>query len=439
MKKTKVPIKGLYCRNGIFYYRKVVPLRLRKPGFPSEIILSLNTRDESIALSQYTRAKAAAEDDLKAMKDEDYVPSDTNTFSQSQKRAKAQGRELRDIEELVNNRIAVREAARALKSKKYVNKGIVKSLLCRNDDETRILDLPRIYAHAHRHELKSDNTREYSRVIDPLNNACKKITEYLGENKKVKDLNKKDAKSFHEHLKDKILNGQTTPNTASKYMKHLRVLLNEYYLEKDLDVKCVFSKLSFKKEDKKRLAMNIDYIDSEWIGKKALDKMNGDIRNILYAMIDTGCNFKELCGLDPNTDIRLNHETPHIILRDNKYRKLKTPYRERRIPLVGLALEAFKNCPMGFARYRTANGPTNASAAINKFLKENNLFEYDGQTAYSIRHCFKDRMREHSVPGEIQDYIMGHKSPGMGTNYGNGYTLKKLRETLEPLTEDIRT
>lgn len=438
MNKIEFPVKGLYCRNGVYYFRKAVPTRLRRPGYPSEIVLSLKTRDESIALARYADAKSSAEEELMAMRRGDYAPASSIDFSKSQQRASAQGRVLQDIRSLISDPVSVRETVQALKGIKRVTTGALKSFLCKDNNEPRINDLPSIYEKSRNYELKSLNPREYARKIDPLKNACKQLVSHLGDNKKISDLTKVDAKSFYDILRDRIYNDEITANTANKYLTHLRVLLNEYYKEIDLDTNCVFSRMNFKEKKNRRSAFNISHIKKEWIESDALSPLNDDLRFIVLAMIDSGCNFKELCGIDPEQDIHLQAEIPHIILRDNKYRKLKTPFRERRIPLVGLALEAFRNCPNGFTRYRDANGPTNASAAINKFLKDNKLFENDDQSAYSIRHCFKDRMREHSIPAEMQDFFMGHKSPGMGPNYGNGYTLKKLQEALEPLAADLK-
>ncbi len=41
MNKIEFPVKGLYCRNGVYYFRKVIPTKFRKSGYPSEIVLSL--------------------------------------------------------------------------------------------------------------------------------------------------------------------------------------------------------------------------------------------------------------------------------------------------------------------------------------------------------------------------------------------------------------
>jgi len=237
-------------------------------------------------------------------------------FSKSQQRANVQGRVLRDIRSVVADPVAVREAVQALKSIKRVTTGAVKSYLCKNDNEPRINDLPPIYEKSRNYDLKLLNSREYARKIDPLKNACKQLVSHLGDNKKISDLTKADAKSFYDSLRDRIYDDEITANTANKYLTHLRVLLSEYYKEIDLDTNCVFSRMNFKENKNRRSAFNISHIKKEWIESDALSPLNDDLRFIVLAMIDSGCNFKELCGIDPEQDIHLQAEIPHIILRD---------------------------------------------------------------------------------------------------------------------------
>lgn len=59
-----------------------------------------------------------------------------------------------------------------------------------------------------------------------------------------------------------------------------------------------------------------------------------------------------------------------------------------------------------------------------KFLSTNGLLQTPQHTVYSIRHTFMDRMRAHGFPEELQNYLMGHKHPTMGAQYGQGYALK---------------
>lgn len=62
--------------------------------------------------------------------------------------------------------------------------------------------------------------------------------------------------------------------------------------------------------------------------------------------------------------------------------------------------------PDGFPRYMDKN--PQASAVINKFLR--NKFDLkSGQSLYSLRHTFKDRLRTIRCQDEISARLMGHE------------------------------
>ncbi len=260
---------------------------------------------------------------------------------------------------------------------------------------------------------------------------------FLGKDKRITDISRDDAKKFHKHLINMVYNEKVQNNTAYKHIVHLRNLIAEYIKENDLDIENVFTGLTVPKKVNKRPTISLEYIKGNWINNPILKNMNSELRYLLWALIDTGCGPKELCGLDPDKDIHLDKKIPHIIIRANKNHGIKNQYRDRIIPLIGLALEAFKQHPKGFTRYCNPSGSTNASAALNKFLKSNNLCETDSHTIYGLRHCFTDRLRSHSIPEEMRDRIMGHKTYGMRGYYGDGYTLEQTYDVMKKLEKDF--
>ena len=67
-----------------------------------------------------------------------------------------------------------------------------------------------------------------------------------------------------------------------------------------------------------------------------------DIESFLILfLIDTGCSFAEILGLDID-DIYLDSYLPFIIIRSNNLRKIRNLNRLRTVPLVGLSLWAIK-------------------------------------------------------------------------------------------------
>ena len=67
---------------------------------------------------------------------------------------------------------------------------------------------------------------------------------------------------------------------------------------------------------------------------------------------------------------------------------------------------------------------THASNALNKWLKR----DFDGLTAHSLRHTFRDRLRALECPMDMIDQIGGWRSVGgVGASYGEGYALEHKR------------
>ena len=69
-----------------------------------------------------------------------------------------------------------------------------------------------------------------------------------------------------------------------------------------------------------------------------------------------------------------------------------------------------------------------ASAALNKWLKK----DFDGLTAHSLRHTFRDRLRAVECPMDMIDQIGGWRSASsIGSNYGHGFSLEHLEGWFE--------
>jgi hypothetical protein len=108
-------------------------------------------------------------------------------------------------------------------------------------------------------------------------------------------------------------------------------------------------------------------------------------------------------------------------------RDLKTDQSAREIPLVGVALRAMQEQPDGFPRYRDKADVL--SALVNKALKARELRPERGQSLYSLRHTFEDRLTAVDAPDKIIACLMGHK--WSRPRYGVGPSLEHKRDWLE--------
>lgn len=75
---------------------------------------------------------------------------------------------------------------------------------------------------------------------------------------------------------------------------------------------------------------------------------------------------------------------------------------------MGAALAALRKRPAGFPHYRDKSSML--SAALNKFLRENDLRPTKNHAVYSLRHSFKDRLIAAEAPDSMIDNLMGHKT-----------------------------
>lgn len=441
MKKITKELANLYRneKNGVYVFRRAIPEKYRDLAGKREFKFSLKTTDFKTALENFEAARTAVD---KMMLDLSHGKSirESITFDESATLAKAQGRELRPLEKLLSDPAEILAAHGQWKNASRATPEIFKSYFNAGTTDVRISELVSCYEREQAHNLVDLNIRDQKKKVAPLKLACNDLVEHLKEDKLLGSLTDNDAKTYETVLKSRIADQKIKANTANKRLVALRTLIKTYLGSKGVKKNALqtpFDGMKFKEKRTKRVAFSLDFVRDHLLKAGALAGLNDQASNLVFALIDTGCGFKELCGLDPLKDIRLDADIPHILIRPNANRTLKTDFRERTIPLVGLALTAFKNCPAGFSRYSGPTGYESASATINKFLKQNNLDEQGQCTANGLRHLFKDRLREHNIVSELQDCLMGHRTPGMSPEYGKGFSLKARLAAMKQLETDF--
>ncbi len=155
------------------------------------------------------------------------------------------------------------------------------------------------------------------------------------------------------------------------------------------------------------------------MAKGALDFLNEDARFIVYALIETGCRPSEIANLRKE-HIILDADVPHLKIRPTADRKLKSKSASRDIPLLGVSLEAMKQRPNGFPRYRDKGSVL--SQTLMKRFKANGLFESPDHRIYSIRHAFEKRMLKTDIDYGLRCILMGHHNTR--PSYGDGVSLE---------------
>ena len=230
--------------------------------------------------------------------------------------------------------------------------------------------------------------------------------------------------------------------TVERQLKSIRAMFNLVSLEMGFDEDSQHPFYKFNIPDLGKDKKDREEFDSDQL--KALRELpysaNADITCLIHLMVDTGMRVSEACGLRV-MDVHLNAETPHITLRRNDARELKTKSSERVIPLVGASLSSMQYLlPMCineyvFPRYIDKENNKlkndNASAACKKRL--NSLLGTDSPTSHSFRHTMNTRLRNVSCPKDIRNEMLGW-ARDISDNYGSPTDLqikeKYLNQTL---------
>lgn len=254
-----------------------------------------------------------------------------------------------------------------------------------------------------------------------LNNFIKVIG-----NKDVKEVVRADILNFRGWLRQRIVEG-ISADFANKQLRYVKDILCTISIENELniDFEPLFTKTRFQYIYESRPPFKASYVQEVLI--PSLEGLNKRDRMVMYALADTGARISEIFGLSPQ-DIFLDGDIPYIEIRPRENYTLKTRHSQRQIPLVGAALIAFKEFQNGFNIERN---PDTFSNIANNYLTDNDLKPTPRHSVYSLRHTFKDRLRDAEAPEEIIDDLMGHKKSG--PKYGRGHRLDAKQKWLSSI------
>jgi integrase len=217
------------------------------------------------------------------------------------------------------------------------------------------------------------------------------------------------------------------PNTANRHIGNMRSLLERYFKHIGItDFEDPFRDFYFSgKTEAKRASFTDDWVRTRILVPGLFDGLRVELRVLIYLLIETGARLSELVNLRAE-DIRLNAKVPHIAIRPEQNRELKTEDSRREIPLVGVAEIAMRACPEGFPYYYDKS--TLVSANLMKAFRQRNLLPSSDHVIYSFRHSFEDRMLESGLDYGLRCALMGHKNNR--PEYGMGGSLEYRRNEL---------
>jgi integrase len=236
---------------------------------------------------------------------------------------------------------------------------------------------------------------------------------------------------------------EVSTTTVSRYLTNVRAAFARAIRENELGVQNVFAQVEIPKSGKdavKRETFTIDqYRDlHRAIEGHFAEKGPDQLRCILTLVAETGARLGEIVGLAA-ADVHLRAAVPYLDLKEHPWRSLKTLGSTRKVPLTPKALDAAKaalrlagHSPFLFPRYTTDSKcrADSASASLVQWVRTREGLTGTKLGNHSLRHGMEDLLRAVGCPDSARDQITGHKTPGMGANYGEGYPLAQLSEWL---------
>lgn len=274
--------------------------------------------------------------------------------------------------------------------------------------------------------LLTKSNRQTRRWRINRDTAVETFVEALGADRPIATLKREDALALRSHWQARVMRGEIDVSTANKVIGSIAGMFRVINETKMLGMPGIFEKTSIRGgKDKQRVAFTPSFVQDHILRKDVFADINLEARCMIYLLAETGLRLSEACNLSENT-IRLDHKVPHVQVRPEG-REMKTEHSRRDIPLVGIALMAMRQQPHGFPRYRER--ADSLSALINKALENRKLRPEPGQSLYSLRHTFEDRLTAVEAPEKLVAALMGHK--WHRPRYGLGPSLEQKLEWLK--------
>jgi integrase len=277
-------------------------------------------------------------------------------------------------------------------------------------------------------ELVGMSAPQLKRWRTPRDMAVACFIAVIGGDRPVEAISRPDVLKFKTHWQQRVKDGAVRISTANKNIRHVATMFNAVDEHHQLELDDVFRKTRFKGgEDGQRVAFDPAFVQSHFLAEGMFDNINAEARCLIYLICETGLRLSEACNLLEHRII-LDAEIPHVQIRPD-IAKLKTKASLRDVPLVGVALMAMQANPKGFPRYRLKADALSAWA--NYVLDQRKLRPVEGQSLYSLRHTFQDRLDGAKIHEATSRQLMGHAKKGV--KYGQGVSLDVKLEALKSI------
>jgi integrase len=232
-------------------------------------------------------------------------------------------------------------------------------------------------------------------------------------------------------LRDDLVAEGLNPNSVRRELNPLRSAITLYQREHDLEPRNPLAGFKIAGATKTSRSDRKSFTVQEVIDlSPTMVKGTGDALGAIWTVLrDTGARGSEICRLTV-ADVDFTPQREII-----KIRAGKSGNAPRDIPLSPAAATALKPFAVEkepeeylFPRYAVGEdgrGTDAASQALVKRLRKK--IKDPKKVVYSLRHTFKDILRNSNCPESIVEEICGREAQNVAKNYGEGYADKIKR------------
>ncbi len=418
-------------RGDRYYYNRRVPEALSEFVDKPVFRISLKTDSKKIALERANKINSDIESYWAKLLKDGQTHSD-DRFLKAVKLAQHTGFNYVPLDKLPEQSdTEIIQRLHALKGQNH-NSELAEALLGTiNEPELTVSKALDVFWSITKNRIINKSEKQIRKWKNPRKKAVRNFINICGD-LPIEKIKRMHLIQFRDWWIDRVENEGRSPNTVNKEIINLKNIVQtvaEHYGHKK-DYARLFAKLTLEESyEQLRKPFSNAFIKDTLLHKDTFKDLNEDATNIVYTLINTSARPSEIIGLD-ESDIKLDDEIPHILIRPNEHRQLKTKYSSRQIPLIGCSLKALQKHPTGFLRYR--GRADSFSGLVNKFFNNNDLCPTKKHSLYSLRHSFQDRLTRANVNDRLQAELMGHKFNR--PLYGDGPTLEQKYTCLKEIS-----
>jgi hypothetical protein len=309
-----------------------------------------------------------------------------------------------------------------------VENGATVAALLGGEQPPRLMlsDLRATYEEIMATTLREKSARQLKKWRTLRDSSVDVFVEVLGGDRPIASLTRADALALKSYWQGRVMAEEVEVDTGNKNIGRVAGMVRVINETRTLGLSAIFERTSIPGgRQKQRVAYAPDFVQAKFMAEGVFDELNAEARRIIYLVAETGLRLSEACNLGRAT-IKLDAKVPHVQVRPDG-REMKTDHSKRDIPLVGVALMAMKAQPDGFPRYR--DKADSLSALVNSILEVRGLRPEPGQSLYSLRHTYEDRLTAVEAPEKVVAALMGHK--WHRPRYGLGPSLEQKRDWLK--------